>query len=180
MHQTIQKRSGLFAVCGLVACILTTVCLYAKPLWANVTASQLCTAMVGKSYTMTQGYLNPDPINESPDRKHAGIDYGAPSGTTVRTVIGGKVVRVNPDYGLVGVYDQKKNATIFYLHMRNLKVAEGQIIEFGTPIGTVSNVHASSVHLHIEIRPGLQLKAVSRESLPADTTKLTLNPLTYF
>lgn len=176
MNRLTKKCPVLIATCGLIFTI--AICLYAKPLWATVTENDLSKAMFGKSYQVTQRYLNYWEKNETPDGRHAGIDYGAPRGAVVRAILGGKIVRVNKDYGLVAIYDGK--ATVFYLHMNGIKVVENQTIQFGTAIGTVGDVHANGVHLHLEVRPGLQYKAVSTESIPKDTEKLTYNPLIYF
>jgi len=181
MYQTIRKHLGLIAGCGFLLCVIAVVGLCAKPLLAAVTASQLCTAMVGKSYAVTQGYLNWDQGNPTKDDRHAGIDYAVPKGTLVRTIIGGEVTFVGGLSGSVGVYDVKRNATVFYLHMENIKVAKGAKIEFGTPIGTVSNVSPQKmgVHLHMEVRTGRQTSAVGEVS-GTPTSSLTYNPLIFF
>lgn len=185
MQNTIQKRPTLFMACGLIFCIIATVCLYTKPLWANVTASQLCTAMVGKSYAVTQGYLNYSKDNATKDDFHAGIDYGVPQGTLVRTVVSGKLVAVDPTIGSIGIDDG--NGVTFYLHMRNLKLKNtdiGKSYAFGTPIGEVSNQGTSKVHLHIEVRRKTltypnPTQPVGEGSV-GSTASLTYNPLTYF
>jgi murein DD-endopeptidase MepM/ murein hydrolase activator NlpD len=154
--------------------ILTLIC---PQLWATVTASQLCTAMVGKSYPVTQGYLKYCTCNLTKDKLHAGIDYGAPDGATVRTILSGTVINVNATIGSVAVYDGYNTA--FYLHMKGIKVSKGAKIQFGTPIGQVSNVNTKNVHLHIEVRRGYQMNPVG-EATSGSTASNTYDPLAYF
>jgi murein DD-endopeptidase MepM/ murein hydrolase activator NlpD len=164
--------------------ILTMIC---PQLWANVTYSQLCTAMVGKSYTMTQGYLVYNKDNPTPDDLHAGIDYAVPQGILVRTIVGGTLVNVDPSIGSIGIDDGK--GVTFYLHMSGLKLKNtdiGKFYQFGTPIGYVSSIGVPSkkVHLHVEVRE--RNKTYPNPTQPVgggtlgSTASNTYDPLSYF
>jgi murein DD-endopeptidase MepM/ murein hydrolase activator NlpD len=144
---------------------------------ADTTHSQLSKAMMGASYSVTQPYLAFNAFNPTPDHRHAGIDYGAPEGRPVRAILGGVVTNVNTSIGSVGIFDGK--ATVFYLHMKNIRVQKNAVIQFGTPIGSVSKVGTGATHLHIEVRRGYQTHPVGPSS-PGSTASLTFNPLSYF
>jgi murein DD-endopeptidase MepM/ murein hydrolase activator NlpD len=86
---------------------------------------------------------------------HAGVDYGVPTGTPVRSCARGKVVlakfRISTGYSVIlehlpGVYS-------LYYHMSALNVAEGSIIDTGTVLGQSGATGlATGPHLHWEIR----------------------------
>jgi murein DD-endopeptidase MepM/ murein hydrolase activator NlpD len=86
---------------------------------------------------------------------HAGVDYGVPTGTPVRSCARGKVVlakfRISTGYSVIlehlpGVYS-------LYYHMSALNVAEGSIIDAGTVLGQSGATGlATGPHLHWEIR----------------------------
>jgi murein DD-endopeptidase MepM/ murein hydrolase activator NlpD len=164
------------------AIILTLICPH---LWATVTSGQLCTAMVGKSYPVTQGYLSYCTCNNTPKNIHAGIDYGVPQGIVVRSVVGGKLVSIDPSIGSVGIDDGV--GVTFYLHMRNIKLKNadiGKFFQFGTPIGEVSNVGAKGVHLHVEVRRRTKTYPNPTQPVGSGTQGTvadnTYNPLSYF
>lgn len=86
---------------------------------------------------------------------HFGIDYGIPTGTTVHSVSGGKVVlaenRISTGWSVViehlpGLYS-------IYYHLNELKVKEGDNVKAGTIIGfSGATGLATGPHLHWEIR----------------------------
>lgn len=182
MYHVFRKLTAFMTSPWMVACVIILAIL-CPHVWATVTASQLCTAMVGKSYPVTQGYLAYCTCNATKDKLHAGIDYGVPAGTNVRAVIGGTVTYAGGSCGSVGVYyddpDPNKKATVFYLHLQNIKVKTGDKIQFGTVIGQVGNACTSKVHLHIEVRRGYATSAVG-EASGTPTSSLTYDPLKYF
>lgn len=132
------------------------------------------------NYVVTQTYLEKNAVNIgiTPDGRHAGIDFGAPAGTHVYAAKGGTVRSTNVSYGLVAVYDGTN--TVFYLHMRNIRVSAGMKISAGTYIGDVSNAAPFSMkaHLHVEVRTGPQSSAVGVRS-GSSTAALTLDPVSY-
>lgn len=172
-----KKKSNTLLICVFLLGIGTALALHCSTLFANTTAAQLCQAMVGKSYTVTQPYLKFSTGNPTPDNRHAGIDYGAPVNTAVRCLLGGEVTSAGGDFGTVGIYDG--NNTTFYLHLEGITVTKGKRIQFGTVIGRVGKKGTSKAHLHIEVRRGRQSFAVGPTSGQA-TAVLTYDPLVYF
>jgi hypothetical protein len=113
---------------------------------------------------VSQSYLNYNPINPSPDGRHAGIDYAG--SRPVYAPIAGTVRVASAGCGMVMIEDGRPLATWpgatqrprhNFMHMRNLLVSVGQYVQVGTQIGTSSNAAsgtctATGVHLHYEIR----------------------------
>ena len=170
MHSVTANRLRLLGMAALLS-------LFCNNLFADSTYSQLSKAMMGASYPVTQKYLAYYAYNPTPDQLHAGIDYGAPEGKNVRALLGGIVTNVNTSIGSVGIYDGY--GTVFYLHMKNIRVRKGDFVYFGTSIGSVSKVGTGATHLHIEVRRSYQAYPVGPSS-PGSTSSLTHNPLSYF
>lgn len=114
-------------------------------------------------------------------RGHAGIDYKAPTGTTVRTVGDGTVefAGVQRGYGNV-IYVKHPNGrdTTIYGHLSHINVKAGEKVAQGEKIGEVGATGiATGPHLHFEFRingepidPADMLMAQSdeRHALPAE------------
>ena len=88
-------------------------------------------------------------------RAHLGVDYGAPTGTTVR-VVGDGVVdfagRQN-GYGNVVEVRHANNRSTLYAHLSRIDVRQGQRVEQGQTIGAVGATGwATGPHLHYEFR----------------------------
>lgn len=93
----------------------------------------LSARLFGRSYPVTQDYLNRSSLNPTPDGLHAGIDYGAPAGTIIRAVRGGQVLTAGNSYRTVAVFDGQN--TVIYLHLRKIYARVDQKIGEGTQIG---------------------------------------------
>lgn len=147
-----------------------------------VAATDLSVRLFGRSYPVTQTYLNPSSRttrNPTPDGQHAGIDYGALADTVVRAVKGGQVLPTpGGPYGTVAVFDGQN--TVIYLHLRKIYVRKDQKIGEGTEIGEVGGVGApgGKAHLHLEVRRGKHELAVYTNS-GKSTAELTLDPSKY-
>ncbi|HMN20071.1 MAG TPA: M23 family metallopeptidase [Ottowia sp.] len=89
-------------------------------------------------------------------RGHAGIDYGAPKGTPVRTVGDGVVefAGVQNGYGnVIYIKHGNKQDTTVYGHLSRIDVKTGQAVEQGDKIGEVGATGlATGPHLHFEFR----------------------------
>jgi murein DD-endopeptidase MepM/ murein hydrolase activator NlpD len=88
-------------------------------------------------------------------RAHKGIDYGAPTGTPVRTIGDGKVefAGVQNGYGNVIEIDHGKGDTTVYAHLSRIDVQRGQLLQRGQQIGAVGATGwATWPHLHFEFR----------------------------
>lgn len=88
-------------------------------------------------------------------KRHLGVDYGAPTGTPVRTVGDGRVsfAGVKRGFGnVVEVQHDDKNMTL-YAHLSRIYVRKGQRVERGENIGAVGATGwATGPHLHFEHR----------------------------
>ena len=111
-------------------------------------------------------YIGPNSVHNK--TYHAGIDFGVPSGTPVKALVGGEVVYVgtgdgkktsssNPMYstewGTIAIYNATLKQTFMYLHMGTSQFSEGDTIQAGTVIGTSGSTGGVPPHLHLEVKP---------------------------
>ncbi|AKJ31504.1 M23 family metallopeptidase [Caldimonas brevitalea] len=90
-------------------------------------------------------------------RRHLGVDYGAPTGTAVRTVGEGVVefAGVQNGYGNVVYIKHAGERVTVYAHLSRVSVRKGQRVEQGQYIGAVGATGwATGPHLHFEFRQG--------------------------
>lgn len=88
-------------------------------------------------------------------RAHKGVDYGAPTGTPVRTVGDGKVefAGVMSGYGNVVQIDHGKGSSTLYAHLSRVDVRPGELVLRGQRVGAVGSTGwATGPHLHFEFR----------------------------
>lgn len=94
-------------------------------------------------------------------RAHLGIDYGAPTGTPVRSIGKGLVEFAGSQNGfgnVVFVKHDKQNLTV-YAHLSRIDVRKGQTIDQGQKLGAVGSTGwATGPHLHFEFRVNGQHK----------------------
>lgn len=86
---------------------------------------------------------------------HAGIDFAAPSGSTVLSAGRGKVIFAGrrSGYGNLVEISHGGGLTSRYAHLSAFLVKAGQTVETGTPIARVGSTGRSTgPHLHFEIR----------------------------
>jgi murein DD-endopeptidase MepM/ murein hydrolase activator NlpD len=86
---------------------------------------------------------------------HAGIDFPAPTGTTVLAAGAGTVTFVGQKsgYGKVVEVTHEKGLVTRYGHLSGFIVEEGQLVVAGTPIARVGSTGRSTgPHLHFEVR----------------------------
>lgn len=90
-------------------------------------------------------------------RQHNGVDYGAPTGTAVRSV-GDGVVEVagwQNGFGNVVQIRHSGDRSTVYAHLSRIDVKKGQRIEQGQRVGAVGMTGwATGPHLHFEFRVG--------------------------
>ncbi|QPP07206.1 M23 family metallopeptidase [Streptomyces bathyalis] len=115
------------------------------------------TKPVSGKYELSAGFGN------SGDRwshKHSGQDFAVPTGTPVKAVHSGTVVKAGPNgagdgssYGNAVVIKHKNGTYSQYAHLSKLKVKSGQHVKTGQKIGlSGSTGNSSGPHLHFEIR----------------------------
>jgi murein DD-endopeptidase MepM/ murein hydrolase activator NlpD len=88
-------------------------------------------------------------------RQHKGVDYGAPSGTPVRTVADGVVdfAGWQNGYGNVVVVKHAAEKSTLYAHLSRIDAKVGQKVGQGEHIGAVGATGwATGPHLHFELK----------------------------
>ncbi|MGL4498381.1 MAG: M23 family metallopeptidase, partial [Planktothrix sp.] len=117
--------------------------------------TNLSTAILGRRYPMSAGYLY-DKSYAHGTKHHTGIDFAAPAGTQVKTVVGGATTLIQNIAGnyFVGVKGDDGNLWI-YGHLGRYYVSMGKRIEAGTTIG---HIMATNSHLHLEVQVGHSYK----------------------
>jgi murein DD-endopeptidase MepM/ murein hydrolase activator NlpD len=88
-------------------------------------------------------------------RAHLGVDYAAPTGTSVRSVGDGVVdfAGVQNGFGNVIFINHKSGHTTVYAHLSRINVQRGARVSQGQNIGAVGSTGwATGPHLHFEFR----------------------------
>lgn len=109
-------------------------------------------------------------------RAHRGLDYGAPTGTPVRTVGNGVVefAGVQNGFGkVVFVRHGQQNVTV-YAHLSQIDVRKGQSVDQGQKIGAVGSTGwATGPHLHFEFRVNGEHKDPTTLARQSEATPVT-------
>lgn len=102
-------------------------------------------------------------------RAHLGTDYGAPAGTPVQTIGGGRVVfagRKGGDGNMVHIAHSNGYET-YYLHLSRIRVRAGEHVEIGKTIGLVGSTGlATGPHLDFRIAQKGQFRNFETLGLP--------------
>jgi septal ring factor EnvC (AmiA/AmiB activator) len=119
-----------------------------------VEAAPIHRPLAGKARTSSGFGNRSDPFTR---RKafHAGIDFPAPTGTTVHAAGAGIVVFAGQKsgYGKVVEISHGKGLITRYAHLSAWLVKEGETVTAGTPIARVGSTGRSTgPHLHFEVR----------------------------
>ncbi|WP_363261040.1 M23 family metallopeptidase [Rhodoferax sp.] len=88
-------------------------------------------------------------------RAHQGVDYGAPTGTAVRSVGDGVVdfAGVQNGYGNIIILQHRNGYKTVYAHLSRVNVRKGESVSQGQNIGAVGATGwATGPHLHFEYR----------------------------
>lgn len=88
-------------------------------------------------------------------RFHAGLDFAASYGSTIRAADSGTVIMAGwyGGYGNAVIIDHGKGITTLYGHTSQLFVSEGQTVQRGQAIAAVGSTGLSTgPHLHFEVR----------------------------
>ncbi len=87
--------------------------------------------------------------------RHWGIDFGGPEGSAVGAMSGGIVKSVYYDavYGKVVIVDHGEGIYSLYMHLREQKVKEGDVVQRGTVIGMLGKTgYSTAPHLHLSMK----------------------------
>lgn len=88
-------------------------------------------------------------------RFHAGIDFGAAHGSSIRAANSGTVIFAGwyGGYGKAVIIDHGGSLTTLYGHTSEVYVSEGETVQRGQPIAAVGSTGFSTgPHLHFEVR----------------------------
>lgn len=88
-------------------------------------------------------------------RFHAGVDFSASYGSTIRAADSGRVIFSGwyGGYGQAVIIDHGGGLSTLYAHSSRLLVSEGQAVQQGQPIAAVGSTGLSTgPHLHFEVR----------------------------
>lgn len=99
------------------------------------------------------------PFGQRWGRLHAGIDFGAPVGTTIRAADGGTVRQAGwmGGYGNYTCVQHTASLSSCYAHQSSIGVRTGQAVRKGQTIGRSGNTgNSTGPHLHFEARQGGQ------------------------
>ena len=106
-------------------------------------------------YIITGVYGSQRILNGKPRRPHYGIDFHAPEGTPVKSMMDGVVTLVENDMYFTGgtiIFDHGHGISTLYMHMKNINVKKGQRVKKGEIVGTLGQSgRATGPHLDIRL-----------------------------
>ncbi len=106
-------------------------------------------------YIITGVYGSQRILNGKPRRPHYGIDFHAPEGTPVKSMMDGIVTLVENDMYFTGgtiIFDHGHGVSTLYMHMKDINVKKGQKVKKGQVVGTLGQSgRATGPHLDIRL-----------------------------
>ena len=106
-------------------------------------------------YIVTGVYGSQRILNGKPRRPHYGIDFHAPEGTPVKSMMDGVVTLVENDMYFTGgtiIFDHGHGISTLYMHMKDINVQKGQKVKKGQIVGTLGQSgRATGPHLDIRL-----------------------------
>ena len=106
-------------------------------------------------YIITGVYGSQRILNGKPRRPHYGIDFHAPEGTPVKSMMDGIVTLVENDMYFTGgtiIFDHGHGISTLYMHMKDINVKVGQKVIRGEIVGTLGQSgRATGPHLDIRL-----------------------------
>ena len=106
-------------------------------------------------YIITGVYGSQRILNGKPRRPHYGIDFHAPEGTPVKSMMDGVVTLVENDMYFTGgtiIFDHGHGISTLYMHMEDINVKKGQKVKKGEIVGTLGQSgRATGPHLDIRL-----------------------------
>ena len=106
-------------------------------------------------YIITGVYGSQRILNGKPRRPHYGIDFHAPEGTPVKSMMDGVVTLVENDMYFTGgtiIFDHGHGISTLYMPMKDINVKKGQKVKKGEIVGTLGQSgRATGPHLDIRL-----------------------------
>ncbi|HWD78860.1 MAG TPA: M23 family metallopeptidase [Kribbella sp.] len=108
----------------------------------------------------TTGYHLTARFNQAGGRwahNHTGLDFAAPMGTPVRSVMAGEVIQADWEgaYGRQVKVRHADGTVTSYSHMSEFDVSVGDSVEAGTMVGRIGMTgNTTGPHVHFEVLPG--------------------------
>ena len=93
-------------------------------------------------------------LNGEPRSPHYGLDFAAEEGTPVKVMLDGEVTLAEKDLYYTGgtiIIDHGHGVSTLYMHLKDVNVSKGKIIEQGEIIGTVGKT-GRSTGAHLDVR----------------------------
>ncbi|MEU4391440.1 M23 family metallopeptidase [Kribbella sp. NPDC023855] len=90
-------------------------------------------------------------------RNHTGLDFAAPIGTPVRSVMAGEVIQADYEgaYGRQVKVRHADGTVTSYSHMSEFTVSVGDSVQAGSQVGSIGVTgNTTGPHLHFEVLPG--------------------------
>jgi murein DD-endopeptidase MepM/ murein hydrolase activator NlpD len=110
---------------------------------------------VGANVRLTAAFAGTRRFNSGPVKSHRGTDFGAPQGTTIKAMNGGRVILARNLFydGNIVTIDHGQGLLSLYLHLSKIDVKEGDQVGSGQIIGlSGSTGRASGPHLHLQVK----------------------------
>ncbi|MFI5711586.1 M23 family metallopeptidase [Kribbella sp. NPDC051620] len=90
-------------------------------------------------------------------RNHTGLDFAAPLGTPIRSVMAGEVIQADYEgaYGRQVKVRHADGTVTSYSHMSEFDVSVGDTVQAGTQVGAIGVTgNTTGPHVHFEVLPG--------------------------
>jgi murein DD-endopeptidase MepM/ murein hydrolase activator NlpD len=95
-------------------------------------------------------------LNGTPGSPHLGLDMAAPVGTPVKAALPGKVTLLHEDMIMTGktlLLDHGFGISTIYIHLSEIAVKTGDLVQAGQRIGAIGSTGRSSgPHLHFQVQ----------------------------
>jgi murein DD-endopeptidase MepM/ murein hydrolase activator NlpD len=118
-------------------------------------------------------------FNNGPIKVHKGIDYGAPSGVSIKAINSGRVILAKNLFydGNMVTIDHGQGMLSLYLHLSKMNVREGDMVASGQEIGLSGGTgRASGPHLHLQVKwEGIDIDPATLMQLKLPTNLIKTN-----
>jgi murein DD-endopeptidase MepM/ murein hydrolase activator NlpD len=158
-NATLTQRRSL-ALAAAKAAAAKKAAVQARALAAAKAAAIAKAKAAPKIVLPTTGYHLTARFNQAGGRwahNHTGLDFAAPMGTPVRSVMAGEVIQADFEgaYGRQVKVRHADGTVTSYSHMSEFDVSVGDTVEAGTKVGAIGMTgNTTGPHVHFEVLPG--------------------------